>query len=182
VAGARDRTLNYLLYQLGWAASVVGAARGHADLGASVALALVALHVVLSKDRRAEAKIALACGAVGLLLDSAQAASGRIEFVGATISWLAPPWVVVLWLQLGTILRGCLRWLADRPTLAAVLGLLGGPLAFWSGARLGAAAWGAPHWLTALSLGLAWGVALPCLFALARRLAGSAPAGYRFSA
>lgn len=178
----RGRLLNFGLYQAGWLACVAGAARGRADLGALIALALVVLHVALSRDRAAESRIVLASGAVGLLLDSLQAATGRLAFAGALQPWLAPLWVIALWLQLGTLLRGSLAWLAFRPRLAALLGATGAPLAFWSGERLGAAVWGEPRWGTALSLALAWGVALPLLFALARRLAAGAPSGYRLDA
>jgi hypothetical protein len=176
---ARDRWLNYALYQAGWLACVAGAARGAADLGAVAAFALVAVHLALARERGIEARIVLLCGAVGLLLDSAQAAAGRIAFAGAPLPWLAPLWVVALWLQLGTILRGCLAWLEGRPALAALLGAVGGPLAFRGGERLGAAVWGEPRWLTAASLALVWGAATPLLVAAAARIGRGRAGGYR---
>jgi hypothetical protein len=87
--------------------------------------------------------------------------------------------VLALWMQLGTTLRGCLAWLGDRPIRATLFGLVGGPLAFLGGERLGAATWGEPRWATALALAVAWGAATPLLFALADRLGRGRPAGYR---
>jgi hypothetical protein len=87
--------------------------------------------------------------------------------------------VVALWVQLGTTLRGCLAWLAPRPRLAALLGAVGGPLAFAGGERLGAAVWGEPRAATAAALAIAWATALPLLFRIARRLGDGHPTGYR---
>lgn len=173
------RLLNYSLYQLGWLACVLGAARGLGNLGAGVALGLVALHVALSRAPRVELALAAAAGALGLVVDSLMGASGRLVFAEAPIPWLAPAWVVALWVQLATTLRGCLGWLAPRPGLAALLGAVGGPLAFAGGERLGAAVWGEPRAATAAALALAWAIALPLLFRIARRLGDGHPTGYR---
>jgi len=179
--GARDRWINFALYQAGWLACVGGAARGAGDAGALLALALVGGHLLLARSRGPETLLVLACGAGGLLLDSAQATAGRIAFAGAAWPGVAPLWVVALWLQLGTTLRGCLAWLQGRPLLAALLGAAGGPLAFSAGERLGAAVWGEPRWLTAVSLAAVWGCAFPALVSLAARVGRNRPAGYRLA-
>ena len=173
------RILNYLLYQAGWLACVLGAAHGLGVAGAGVGFALALLHVALSRSPRAELAIAATAGAVGLAVDSMMAATGRLAFADASLPWLAPAWVAALWVQLGTTLRGCLAWLGPRPGLAALLAALGGPLAFAGGERLGAALWGEPRAATAAALALAWALALPLLLGLAHRLGRGAPAGYR---
>ncbi|MCL4836603.1 MAG: DUF2878 family protein [Thermoanaerobaculia bacterium] len=175
----QGRLLNFALYQIGWLACVLGAAGGLGNLGVGVALGLVALHVALSRAPRAELAIAAAAGAIGLAVDSLMAATGRLAFADASLPWLAPAWVIALWVQLATTLRGCLSWLAPRPGLAALLGAVGGPLAFAGGERLGAAVWGDPRAATAAALALAWAIALPLLFRIARRLGDGHPTGYR---
>jgi hypothetical protein len=176
---ARDRLLNFALYQAGWLACVLGAAHGLGEAGALVALALLAVHVALSRDRPGELALAAAAGLLGLVVDSLIAASGRLNFADAPVAFLAPPWVLALWMQLGTTLRGCLAWLAASPVRAALFGLIGGPLAFLGGERLGAATWAEPRWATVLTLAVAWGAATPLLFALAARLGRGRPTGYR---
>ncbi|MEO8195542.1 MAG: DUF2878 domain-containing protein [Thermoanaerobaculia bacterium] len=181
-ASVKERLLNLALYEAGWFACVLGAAWGRGGAGAALAGGLFLIHLALAKDRIAEAWIAAFCGAVGFALDSAQALTGRLSFTGpffTSNAALAPVWVVMLWLQLGTTLRYSLHWLRGRFLLAAAFGAIGGPLAFLAGERLRAATWGEPRWLTALSLAVVWGVATPLLVFAADRIGTGRPSGYR---
>lgn len=128
-------------------------------------------------------QIVVLCGTVGFVLDSAQSLTGRLSFTGPFLdpyATLAPVWVLMLWLQLGPTLRFSLGWLSRRYLLAAVLGALGGPVAFLAGERLGAATWGDPRWLTALSLAAVWGLATPLIVFAADRIGAGRPSGYRW--
>lgn len=182
-APVKENLVNLALYEAGWFACVLGAARGHGGAGASVAGGLLLIHLALAKDRSGEAKLAAACGALGFVLDSAQSLAGRLSFTGpffASQAALAPVWALALWLQLGTTLRFSLGWLSQRYLLAAALGAAGGPVAFLAGERLGAATWGEPRWLTALSLAVVWGMATPALVFAADRIGAGRPSGYRW--
>lgn len=181
----KEKLLNLTLYEAGWFACVLGAAWGHGGAGAALAGGLLLVHLALARDRRSETKIVALCGVLGFVLDSAQASTGRLSFTGplsiaAESRALAPVWVVMLWLQLGTTLRSSLRWLRGRYLLAAAFGAGGGPAAFLAGERLGAAVWGEPRWLTALALAVAWGLATPLLVFAADRIGAGRPAGYRW--
>jgi hypothetical protein len=82
---------------------------------------------------------------------------------------LPPPWMIALWANFATTLNLSLAGLQTRPWLAALLGLVGGPLAYWGGAGLGAMTFVAP--LPALiALGLGWALLTPLLLALAATL------------
>ena len=169
--------INLALYQVGWFACVLGAASGHAWAGAGLALVLVAMHLLLVRDRRREAQLLLAAGALGLVLDSLQLNLGVFRYPSGT-PWagLAPPWIVVLWLQFATLLHFGLRWLAGRYRLAALLGFVGGPLSFWAGERMGAIEFAAPS--AYLALACVWAAAMPTLVWLGDRLEPR-PEGYR---
>lgn len=175
--GGTATLINLALYQLGWFACVLGAANGHAWAGAGLALALVAVHVVLVRDRGRTAWLLLAAAALGLVLDSVQLNLGVFRYPSGTpLAGLAPPWIVVLWLQFATLLHFGLRWLSGRYALAALLGFAGGPLSFWGGERLGAIEFaGAAAYL---ALALVWSLAMPLLIWLGDRLQPQ-PAGYR---
>ena len=83
---------------------------------------------------------------------------------------LPPPWMIALWANFATTLNLSLAGLQTRPGLAALLGLIGGPLAYWGGAGLGAMTFVAP--LPAfIALALGWAVLTPLLLALAATLA-----------
>ena len=162
--------LNYLLYQTGWLAAVIGAGRGHPWLGMSVALTLVAAHLALTTPRRNELALVLVGGLLGLVVDSLLVAAGLLSFPsGSVVSWLCPPWIIVMWMQFATTLRFSLGWLSRRPIVPVIFGAVGGPLAYVIGERLGAVALGPSPALTLLVLGSMWAVAVPMLSAYAGR-------------
>ena len=177
VSSTWSSVINFSLYQLGWFACVLGAARGWGWPGAAIALALTALHLALVERPGVEAPLLAAAGLVGLVVDSAHAGFGILEFHGHQAGTVAPLWIIALWLQFGTLLHFGLRWLSRRYLLASILGLIGGPMSFLAGERLGAATFGEPRGLSLAILGLSWAVALPALVALGDRLGG--PGSYR---
>jgi membrane protein implicated in regulation of membrane protease activity len=65
-------------------------------------------------------------------------------------------------------LNSALYWLAGRPLLAAALGAVGGPLAYFGGVGLGALAFpGGLAWALAL-IAVEWAIAMPLLLGLNR--------------
>lgn len=162
--------VNYAFYQIGWLACVLGAAQGHPSSGAAIALALAGAHVALVRRRRVEIELILCAGGIGAVVDSVQAALGLVTFrSGSLVPWLCPPWIVVLWMQIATLLRFSLSWVSGRYLLASLLGFVGGPLAFSAGARLGAADLHPSRVLSYASFAVVWAAALPLLMRLAER-------------
>lgn len=171
-AGTTQSSLvNFVIYQLGWFACVLGAAAGWGNLGATCALALVLLHLVLATKPNQEWPLLLAALSLGLIVDSLHAEFGILDFNGQ-VGALPPLWVLALWVQFGTALHFSLRWLSGRYLLAGLMGAVGGPMAFLGGERLGAAVFGEPRALSLAVLGFSWGIALPLLVYVADRLGG----------
>jgi len=78
---------------------------------------------------------------------------------------------VALWMLFATTLNVSLAWLKRSALLAALFGAIGGPLAYYGGAKLGALSFLAPTpALVALALG--WGLLTPLLIKLALRFDG----------
>lgn len=175
----RDSILNFSLYQLGWFGCVLGAAAGLPEAGAALGWMLVLLHLALARSRGVEAALVAAASGLGLLLASFEQYRGLLDYAGRSASDWAPLWVVALWAQLGTTLRGSLSWLQSDARRAGLFGLLGGPLAFLAGERLGAVGWTSPRWVVAIWLAASWGLAVWALAHLARRLGRDRAAGYR---
>ncbi len=169
----------YALYQAGWFAMVLGASWGRPAEGSAVALLLLAAHllgIVPAGERIRELALIAIAAAAGLLLDTLQVRLGALRFeAGVVAAGWAPPWIALLWGQFAATFRGCLAGLSGRPTLAAALGLVGGPAAYFAGARLGAVELGAPAIRALASIAAIWAVALPAGFALARALDRRAP-------
>lgn len=166
---------NFLIFQAVWAACVLGAAAGRPWLGAGLgALLLLANLPFVARGARArEVRLWLAVGAVGAALDTALQSAGLVGFpeaarpAGALWERLAPPWIVLLWVAVGSMLRASLSWLHGRLGLAAVLGAVGGPLSFWSGIRLGATEMPAGAGSVA-ALSIEYALVFPILLRLAR--------------
>ncbi len=178
--GVNDRLGNLLLYQSGWFVCVLGAAWNQPDLGAGLGLALVVVHLLLSRAPMAELRLVSFAAALGWLLVSVEQANGWLSYAGAERQPWAPVWAMTLWAQFGMALRGCLGWLRKSPVLASLFGALGGPLAFLGGERLGAVMWGPARLETAAWLAASWALVVPALSALARRWGQQAPEGYRW--
>jgi len=164
------RILNLVLYQVGWFACVLGAAHGHPVAGATLAFALTAVHVALTRDRATELRLVLAAGLAGLVLDSANLHLGVLRFEPSQTllgGALAPLWIVALWMQFATLFRFSLSWMRGRPWLAATFGAVGGPLAFVAGARLGAAELHPDLWPSIATLGVVWATVVVVLVRVA---------------
>jgi hypothetical protein len=166
--------INFALFQLGWFACVLGAAHGLPWLGPLVAVAIIAWH--LARARQAGPELVLAAGALlaGAIFDTLLFQTGWIHFsTGVLVAGTAPVWMMALWAIFATSLNVSLRWMRARPGLAVILGLLGGPLAYYSGARLGALTFTAVRPALAV-IALGWAVLTPALLATARRFDGYA--------
>jgi hypothetical protein len=158
-----------VLFQGAWFAVVIGAARGQALPGIVAAAVVIAMLLVLSEQRGAELRLLALALAIGIVWDSGLARSGVVEYAspGPLPGW-APPWILALWALLAVMLRGPMRWLHERPGLAALLGGAGGALSYAAAARLGACRFADPALAMAV-LAAGWALIMPLLLAAARR-------------
>lgn len=158
------KLLNVTIYQAGWFCCVLGAGWGFPISGALIALLLAGLHLLLAVSRKNEALLMLAACLLGILVDSLQQGLGLFTFTRdpAWPLWL-PLWVFVIWAQFATLFHYALHWLSGRYLLAAIFGLVGGPLAYWAGIRMGAATFGDNPILTVVTLAVVWALVTPLL-------------------
>ena len=161
--------LNITAYQIAWFACVLGAANQLPWIGTTIALAVVALHLALTSQRRVELKLIVAAAVIGLVLDSALASSGLVSFTsGVWIDGLTPHWMLGLWIAFATTLSVSMRWLVTRPALAIAFGAIGGPIAYYAGTKLGAMTLHSDSALFAV--GFFWAAAMWLLAVLAARV------------
>lgn len=76
------------------------------------------------------------------------------------MAWMSPPWLLAMWAQFATTFQFSLRGVMSHPWRAATFGVLGGPIAFLAGERLGAVTLASPLLPALLRLAVAWGLAL----------------------
>jgi hypothetical protein len=128
---------NFAAYQLAWFAVILSAAHGLPQAGVATALVVAAVHLALRREL-VELKLIGLAAVIGLLVDSTLAVSGQVRFAAAWPEGFAPYWMLSLWIAFATTLNHSLRWLMSRPAAAGLAGLIGGPLAYLAGAKLGA--------------------------------------------
>lgn len=164
------KVLNILLFQVAWFAAVLGAAGGMAWLGLVVLVPVLGVHLTLQEDRIGEVRLLLAAAATGFLFDSLMVATGVFTPVCSLFpSPFSPPWMVGIWMNFAATLNVSLSWLLESYWMAAVFGALGGPLAYYSGAKLGATET-LPSLAGMVMLAVGWAVVMPLLAWLAARL------------
>ena len=163
---------NVLLYQIAWFACVLGAVQGFLYLGPVVTLFAAALQLFFSKRPKNEGLFLLCATVLGSLWDSIAVLLGAYSFTGTVLMpWGYPLWMSALWLGFATTIRSSLSWLSRRRSTAVLLGLLGGPAAYYGGAKLGPIAIGVPMTSSLLIIGCCWAVVTPMLFVLSDRIA-----------
>ena len=168
----RIKIANYVLFQVGWLACVWGAAAGYPWMSLVAFIPTLLLHLGWATNPLEEAKLIGVCAFIGVAFDGLLLATGWVSFPnGEWIPGLAPYWMMILWLFMGTTLNLSMSWMKGRPSAAFVLGAIGGPLAYLAGERLGGITLiNTSASLIALAIG--WGVVMPILAAISQRLNG----------
>ena len=158
------KVINFIVFQAAWFAAVLGAANGMPWLGVVAVPLALALHLALSPAWRPELLLALAAAAMGFMFDSILMAAGMFSPVPYLLpSPFSSLWMVMLWVNLATTMNVSMGWLRGRYALGLVFGAIGGPLAYYSGAKLGAMT-RLPDAGGLVGIGIAWAVALPLLY------------------
>lgn len=163
--------LSLIGYQLVWFIAVIGAGRGLAWPGVLAMLAYALTQWVMARHWRIDLSLMAAAAIFGFLLDGALTRSGLARYAaGWAHLALAPAWIVALWMAFALTFSQSLRYLQTRLGLAALLGFVGGPLAYLGAARgWQAVSFAEPMWRGMLVLGIGWALATPTLAWLARR-------------
>ena len=164
--------VNIAVFQVAWLSSVVGGAQQMPWLGPVSVLIAVMLHLRAARNPFEEVMLILCCGLVGAGFDSILVAMGWVTYKAGLFSdYLAPYWIITMWMLFATTLNVSMRWLRGKPIIAALLGLYGGPVSYLAGQALGGIV--IVNQLVALSmLALGWAIMMPILMWLAENLDG----------
>lgn len=169
--------LNFIAFQIGWFACVLGGAHGWPWIGVFVTAAIVALHLYRAARPQAEAALILSSGLLGFIADSLLTGMDLLHFPsGQFHPHIAPWWMAALWMAFATTFNVSLRWLKPRSGLAALLGAVAGPLAYYGGAKLGGVSLVDPF-ASLIAVAGVWTLAMPLLLIIAARWDGMAETG-----
>ncbi|KUO62082.1 MAG: hypothetical protein APF80_06870 [Alphaproteobacteria bacterium BRH_c36] len=173
----KDVLINLLAFQAAWLSLVLGAATGYALAGLAVALAAMLLHLARSPDWSSELKLMTFALALGVFVESALMAGGLVAFrhngpISAPVATLAPIWLLALWPAFATLLNVAFRGIRQWTVAAVIFGGVFVPVAYYAGAKLGVMILSEPYFRSLFVIGLAWALALPLMFTMARRWDG----------
>lgn len=162
--------VNFIGFQVGWFACVLGAANDKELLGIFIALGIVIYHVVNQGDSLKELKLVLAATAIGLFWETWVLNLDILRYPSHpdALFW-APTWLIMMWALFATTINLSMGWLKGRWVLAVFMGAIFGPLAFIGGERLGAVVF-LDSTLSIITLCVGWGLLMPLLLWIAERI------------
>jgi hypothetical protein len=162
--------VNFIGFQVGWFACVLGAANDKELLGMIIALGVIIYHVVTQGDSRKELKLVLAATAIGLLWETWVLNLDILLYPSHpdALFW-APTWLIMMWALFATTINLSMGWLKGRWVLSVFMGAVFGPLAFIGGEKLGAVVF-LDSTLSIVTLSVGWGLLMPLLLWLAERI------------
>ena len=164
---------NFLLFQLGWFACVLGGAYDQALLGSLIALSIIAYHCYRAPDTIKEGRLLLLALIIGLVFESIITSQGIARYSnGQILDFMAPLWMILMWPLFATTLNLSMRWMKGlSPILVAIIGALFAPLAYYAGNRLGAVTYD-DITISLVIIAMAWAALLPVLVRFSLNLDG----------
>jgi hypothetical protein len=159
--------INLIAYQIVWFVTVIGASHGLSWPAWAAAGLLWIGHFTTSSHKALDLKLLVFAAACGICVDGFLAAAALLHYFPAAPAVPArgcPLWILGLWMAFSTTLTRSLGWLRGRLGAAWMLGVTGGPLAYWAAAR----GWDVivfeqPQWRGMLAVAVGWSMALTIL-------------------
>lgn len=153
---------NLSLFKIGWLACVISAAMGMPVFGIVAVICVMAVHLYDAPNARKELLTLGVAALMGLGWESLLVATGLVSYPGHEAAWIAPAWIVAMWVLFATTINRGLSWVKKHWMVAAAAGLLGGPMAFWGGSSLGAVTFEDPM-MALIAIAVGWAALLPLL-------------------
>lgn len=177
-----QKIINFVLFQIGWFACVIGAAKQMPWLGVLSVVAIVIWHLSQAKQPKNEIYLLIFTLMIGAIYDQTMLQNGLITYQahGWTTA-LTPAWILALWAEFATILNVSLRWMRGRTVVAILFGAIGGPLAYMGAAKLGAVTINFSP-LSYVALGAGWAIITPLLLLLSEKFDGYGQSKYYLNA
>jgi hypothetical protein len=125
----------------------------------------------LHPDRRHgnDLLVLIAAILLGLIIDTSWTIFGLMEFTDPRpVHPIAPLWILIMWVGFALTVNHSMAWMKEHRWLPAILGFIGGPLAYFAGLRLGAVEYLVDPWFVSTILGIVWAIALTILVKISK--------------
>jgi len=166
-----NKVIVFAGFQVAWFVSVMSAAHEFYWPGPVAVICWLLIYAWRVGALRREITLAMLAGAIGLFIDTLLIWLEAFVPKGISTSlYLSPAWMIGLWLNFATSLNSLFSWLKGRYIFSALLGLIGGPAAYYSGASFGAAVINQPFLEDLVLIGLWWSISFPLLIWLSCKI------------
>lgn len=168
--------INFLLFQIGWFACVLGAAKQNNWPGVGFLVVFMLWHFSQAKIASKELSLVLIAVLIGGVFDQIMTQNNLLTYQAHSFTALPPAWILALWAEFAMTLNVSLRWMKNIKSrgkywVATLFGAIGGPLAYMGAAKLGAVSLdNLPA--SYIALGLGWALITPALVRLAQQFDG----------
>lgn len=170
---SKSMIMNFLLFQLGWFACVLGGAYDQTLLGCLIAMLVIAYHFYRANEAIQELRLLAVALIIGFIFESIVTSQGLARYShGQVFDVIAPLWMILMWPLFATTLNLSMRWMKSlSPLLVSLVGAIFAPLAYYAGNRLGAVEY--DNLTLSLSIiAIAWAALLPALVIFSIKLDG----------
>ncbi len=108
--------VNFAVFELAWLSSVIGGAREMPWLGPLAVLIALAIHLRAARKPFDEVSADRQLRVMGVCFDSELVAAGWVTYKAGLFSeYVAPYWIITMWMLFATTLNVSMRWLRGKP-------------------------------------------------------------------
>ena len=149
------KTLNVIVFNINWFFTAYTVVQGWSYIAVGLILLTTLGHVILSREKIIDSVLYAVAPMIGFCLDTFLVKTGvLLTYEEGPFGKLSPLFMAALWINFATTLPHSLNWIAGRYRWGAILGGVGGPLAYYGGV---------PYRTSLVWVGVEWAFALPLL-------------------
>ena len=157
----KHNLINFVLFQVIWFVFIFSAADESSSL-LIMGVTLLLLQFLKNKQFKADGLLILIAIIIGIIHDSSLSYFNFIFYMYDFNINYSPIWIIGLWVSFALTINHSLTWLKEKKVLQVIFGLIGGPLAYFAGEKLGAIQLVNEHAIYILAI--SWAIATPVLF------------------
>ncbi len=163
----KHKLINFILFQSIWFILILAAAH-ESFYGLALGLLLILVQYWHGKLMIPDFKLILASIIIGFAHDTSLNYFKFIQYNIDFNTYYSPFWIIGLWISFALTINHSLAWLGNKKLLQMIFGLIGGPLAYIAGEKLGAIYM--INTMTLYVLALSWACITPLLFQFKKKV------------
>ena len=163
----KHKLINFILFQSIWFILILAEAH-ESFYGLVIGFLLILVQYWHGKLMVPDFKLILASVIVGFAHDTSLNYFKFIQYNIDFNTYYSPFWIIGLWISFALTINHSLAWLGNKKLLQMIFGLIGGPLAYIAGEKLGAIYM--INTMTLYALALSWACITPLLFQFKKKV------------